>query len=407
MVNKMHLEIILAIAFGIIAGIITGLTPGIHINLVSTLLFSMSSILLVYTSALSLGCFIIAMAITHTFLDTLPSIYLGAPSADMILTALPGHKMLLEGKAHEAVILTIIGSFFSLVLTIVLFPLLIRNMNFLYPLTKNYIGLVLVIVVIFLIFREPTIEKKFWSFFLFSISGILGIIVLNLSNLKQPLFHLLSGLFGVSMLLISIKEKNNISQQEQCPAITLSHSIFFKSTFGATISGYFAGFLPGLGSSQAAIIAQTFLKNIGDKGFLVLVGGINTVNMLVSIGTMYLLQKARNGAILIVGKLIGHVSFNVMMLFLIVTIITGGIATLLTIYLSKIFALLISKAPYIKIVVGVLMFISLLSIYFDGILGLIILITSTAIGVTTSLQNIGKNHLMGCLLIPVMVYFLV
>ncbi|MBI3033177.1 tripartite tricarboxylate transporter permease [Candidatus Woesearchaeota archaeon] len=402
----MFIEILLATLVGITAGIITGLTPGIHINLVCAVVLTASSLILKYISPLSLGCFTIAMAITHTFLDALPSIYLGAPSEDQILNALPGHRMLLEGKAHEAVVLTIIGSFFGLIMTIIFFPVIIKSMDFLYPLTKDYMGIALVIVVCFLIFREPTLHKKCWSFMLFFTSGILGILVLNFPEIKQPLFHLLSGLFGLSLLVMSILEKSTIPQQTSVQEIIISKLILIKSTIGAVLAGYFAGFLPGFGSSQAAIVAQTFLKNIEDKGFLILVGGINTVNMVVSIATIYLLEKARNGAVLTVGKIMGKVSFEVMILFLIVSIIVAGIAALLSLSLSKIFAYLISKAPYAKIITGIIIFIILLSFYFDGLIGLLILGTATAVGITASLQKIGKNHLMGCLLVPVIVYFI-
>lgn len=401
----MYFEMLVAIALGITAGIITGLTPGIHVNLVCTILLATSSLSLKYISPLSLGGFIIAMAITHTFLDALPSIYLGAPSEDQILSALPGHRMLLEGKAHEAVVLTIMGSFFGLVMTILFFPAILKSMKFLYPLTKDYIGIALVAVVCFLILREPTLHKKCWSFILFFTSGILGMLVLNVPTLKQPLFHLLSGLFGLSLLVMSIWEKSIIPQQISVREIIISKLILIKSTIGAVLAGYFAGFLPGFGSSQAAIVAQTFLKNIGDKGFLILIGGINTVNMVVSIATMYLLEKARNGAILTVGKIIGKTSFEVMILFLIVSIIVAGIATWLSLSLSKIFAHLISKAPYAKIVASIIVFIVILSFYFDGLIGLLIVTTATAVGITASLQKIGKNHLMGCLLVPVIIYF--
>ena len=96
-------QILLAVLIGCGFGIITGLIPGIHVNLVSMMLISMSGYLLGFTQPIVLGVFIIALAVTHTFLDSIPSIFLGAPDADMALNVLPGHKMLLEGKGYEAV----------------------------------------------------------------------------------------------------------------------------------------------------------------------------------------------------------------------------------------------------------------------------------------------------------------
>ena len=116
-------QIIITIILGCAFGIITGLIPGVHINLVALLILSFSAFLLEIVSPLIISIFIISMAITHTFLDSIPSIFLGAPEAETALSVLPGHKMLLEGRGYEAVMLTLIGSIFSLLLAVALSPL--------------------------------------------------------------------------------------------------------------------------------------------------------------------------------------------------------------------------------------------------------------------------------------------
>src|SRR3990167_5074201 len=122
---KMFFEIIIAISLGCLMGIITGLTPGLHINLVALILFSISPILLGYTNVVAVASFIIAMSITHTFTDFISSTYLGAPADDTALAVLPAHRMLLEGMGHEAVKLTVIGSLLCLIIVVLLSPLLI------------------------------------------------------------------------------------------------------------------------------------------------------------------------------------------------------------------------------------------------------------------------------------------
>jgi putative membrane protein len=67
-----------------LAGIVSGLTPGIHINLVSVLVVSLSPKLSGLVSPLSLVVFIVSMGITHTFLDFIPSIFLGVPDAEKV-----------------------------------------------------------------------------------------------------------------------------------------------------------------------------------------------------------------------------------------------------------------------------------------------------------------------------------
>ena len=73
------------------------------------------------------------MAITHTFTDFLPSIFLGAPDEDTALSTLPGHRFLLKGKGYGAVRLTLIGSFFGLLVALALSPIFIVALPYFYP----------------------------------------------------------------------------------------------------------------------------------------------------------------------------------------------------------------------------------------------------------------------------------
>ena len=157
-----------------------------------------------------MAVFIISMSVTHTFLDSIPSIYLGAPDADQALGVLPGHKMLLKGHGYGAVYLTVIGSFGGLILAVLLFPYLVKVVGFVYPLIKEYIAFFLILIVIFMVLRD---KYRLWALFVFLLSGVLGSIVLGVPNLKNPLFALLSGLFGVSTLLISYSQKVKIPNQ--------------------------------------------------------------------------------------------------------------------------------------------------------------------------------------------------
>src|SRR3989344_8159217 len=114
------LEIIISLVLGVFIGIITGLTPGIHVNLVSVIILSLSALLLQITSPLVIGVFIISLAITHTFLDSIPSIYLGAPDAGQELNVLPGHRLLHKGLGHNAVVYTVIGALGCIILSTLL-----------------------------------------------------------------------------------------------------------------------------------------------------------------------------------------------------------------------------------------------------------------------------------------------
>ena len=220
-----------------------------------------------------------------------------------------------------------------------------------------------------------------------------------------PLFPLLSGLFGFSILLVSLKDNTKVPEQKD-KELTIDKKELAKAVIGATSVGFMASFLPGFGSSQAAIVAIQFLRKMSEKGFLVLVGGINTVNMTLSLVTLYSINKARNGAVIVLSKLIPEFSRNILALYIIAALVTGCIALFLALRISKIFSKFIVKVNYKYLVIGILSFITILTFYFSGWVGLIILITSTSIGLVASSYGVGKNHLMGCLIIPVILYFI-
>src|SRR3989344_151691 len=400
----MFLEIILALILGVGTGIITGLVPGIHINLVSVTAVSLAPLLLSLVSPLAIGVYLISLAITHTFLDALPSIYLGAPDEAQALNALPGHRLLMRGEGHNAIAYTVIGALGALLLSIILFPGFIYSMKIIDPYIKGIMGYLLALIMIYMIARE----KKKWlkSLTLFFLAGVLGLIVFNIPTLNQPLLPLLSGMFGFSLLLLSLNQNSKIPKQNEDKPLTLSKKNLIKSVSAASGMGFIAAFLPGFGSSQAAIVATTVVGDIGDEGFLTLVGGINTANMLISIATAYILNKSRNGAILVVNQLLNGINFKTMLIFLAVALIAGAAASILTLNISKIFCKYIVKVNYKALIISILIFVSILSIVFDSWIGLLILITSTFIGIAAAELGIGKNHLMGCLILPVILFFI-
>tara|TARA_Y100000310_G_scaffold337851_1_gene425976 strand:- start:122 stop:1306 length:1185 start_codon:yes stop_codon:yes gene_type:complete len=393
----MFLETLFVMFIGVCLGIITGLIPGIHVNLISVLLLSFSAVLMEFLSPLLVAVIIVSMAVTHTFLDTIPSVFLGAPEAETAMGILPGHRLLLAGKGFEAVMLTVLGSLLSLLIAVLCVPFLLPLVEAVYPVIKNWIGWILVIVCAFMLFRE---KNKFWALIVFAISGAMGLIVLNMS-IDDVLFPLFSGLFGVSMLIYSLKDKIHLPEQVKTSIETKGSA---KAIGCSVVVGWVSSFLPGLGPAQAAVIGSQFVA-LSEKSFLVLVGGLSTVNMVLSLVTFYVLDKARNGAIVAVQELIA-ISYIDFLILLCVALTVGGIASMLAIFLTKVFSKIVSKVDYSKLCIGVIVLIVVLVCLITKWLGLLILITAAAIGIIAPIKNVSRSQMMACLLIPVIGYFL-
>lgn len=400
----MLIEIFLALLLGILAGTITGISPGIHINLVGSMLLSLSASVFLGINPIIFVTFIVSMSVAHTFIDFIPSIYLGAPQDGTELSVLPGHELLREGKAHEAVLITLLGSLAGIFLISILSPLLIFTIPKINFLIKPIISFLLISISIFLITRGE--NKKFSALVVFILTGILGVISMNV-ELKEPLLPLLTGLFGASSIVISIKQKTKIPEQEiiSVKEIEISKkeliapgifSVFFSSVFG---------FLPAIGSGQIAVFSSA-IKKINQKQFLFSLGLINPFMMILSFLAIYTIKKGRTGSAVFIGEILGNISLNQIILILIVSLISGICAFAIGIKISKILARNINKINYSKISVGVLLFIFIVVTIFSGFLGTFIFIISTATGIYCIQSGVRRIQMMGCLLVPTIILYL-
>ena len=112
-----------AFFIGVFFGCMTGLIPGFHVNNVAMIAVSLSPLAIGLGIPLSaVAAIIVSMGTVHTFLNYIPGALLGAPDGDTALALLPGHRMLLSGKATQGVAYSARGSQLGLLLSI---PLLL------------------------------------------------------------------------------------------------------------------------------------------------------------------------------------------------------------------------------------------------------------------------------------------
>jgi len=394
----------LALFLGVIAGTITGLIPGIHINLVAIFLVSSSAFFLKFTSPLSLAIFIVSMSITHTFLDFIPSILLGAPDEDTSLSILPGHELLLKGRGYEAIIYTLYGSIIAIPIILLFTPLFIFILPKIFFYLKFIMFFILVFISSYLIIRE---ENKLLAFLIFLLSGFLGLATLNLS-LKESLLPLLTGLFGSSSLITSIIKKEKIPKQKILNFKKIKPKIReIKNSIIATIlASPLCSFLPALGSSQAAVIGSDMTKEKNKKEFLILLGSINTIVMGLSFVTLYSIQATRTGSAVAVQKILENFTPNNLIIILATIIFSSILASFLTIFLARFFSKNVSRINYKYLSMAVLIFLAVVVFIFSNFLGLLIFIIATFTGLAAILLKVRRTNLMGCLMLPSILLYL-
>lgn len=424
--------LILSIFLGFLLGIISGLTPGIHVNNFALILVALSSVFLeLGFEPFYIAVIILANSVTQTFIDIIPSIFLGAPEADTALAVLPGHALLMEGRGAEAVRLSAIGSAGAVVVALLMALPLGFFFRHVYGTIDAYIGWLLIFIVVLMIATEKgeviegqgsLVHLKFKSYavILFIISGLLGIFAFDNTDKMSPLVSfgepsillpLLSGLFGASMLVLSLMTKSEIPPQQRPCRFTLPKKRIIRGMLTGSAAGSFVAWLPGVSSAVGTIIARLLVREEKDVGsskeFMISLSGANTANAIFSLVALYIIHRTRSGAMVAIDQLVNvnEWELSTILILLVVIIYISIISYYTTIYLGDRISGFLSRINYSKLCAAVLACLTLMVAVFTGWFGLVIFMISTPVGMISSFAKIRKTHAMGVILLPVIMYF--
>jgi Predicted membrane protein len=435
-------------------GIFTGMFPGIHVNNVAAVLVGASPLL--YAAGLSpllVSTVILSCAISHTFHNIVPAIFLGAPSEDTALAVLPGHRLLLAGEGYAAVRLSALSSLGSVFFSPVIAVPVAVFLYYCYPVLEPHMGFFLLALSLIILLSEKKLPKIIRSTIVFLASGFLGMLAFRLDGSLNPLLFsssasvlmpLLSGLFGVPQLVVSLSENSVIPNvRERSDDFPVSSLI--KNTAIGTIAGAGVSWIPGISSSVAAILAGIFtgrrypepnpleneikesasdlaqqktryselkmLEEASAKEFIIVISAINTANAIFGLLAFFIIQKSRSGAVISIRDLLfaagmTDMTFDIFLLFYAVIFLTGFLSYFSTLKTGVYLPQLLQKMNYRLISFFVLLLLCGLTILMTGSFGFILFIASGLIGFLPYVLNTRKSNLMGVILFPVMLYFL-
>lgn len=400
---------IAAVAAGVAVGILTGVLPALHVNLAAVFVASFISGsvgLADSASVVAAAVFILAMSISHVFHEFLPSVFLGFAESDAALAVLPGHRMLLRGEGKKAVLLAALGALAGVVALVILSPLLLQILKPAFESTKSHIGLILAAVIAFQLFRSRSVGSAAINSVTLMLSGLLGIAVFALPNLKEPLLPMLSGLFGVSSLISGLLHKPSIPQQQKEATVKVKNvprlvKLLAIGIFSSSLMGLF----PALGPAQAAMLGTAAIRRIKASAYMFLLGVISSASMLFAVLTLYSFGKARNGSIAVMGDMIG-ITGNTAILLLLAAVVAAALSCISVISISGLFTAAALKMNYRLVCWAVIAFVAVLVGILSGTAGLAVLSVAAAIGLIPILARTSRQLLMGCLMVPVIGYYL-
>ena len=396
------LEILLGTLMGVVLGTISGIIPGVHANTLAGVLLSLQAALLTVLGPVALAGALFAALITHTFVDAVPSTFLGIPEADTSLAVLPAHALCLEGNGEEAVRIAALGSACSMVIAVPLSILCFLLLPALQPYFDWWIGILLIASVGYMI---VTSEAPGWALGIFAVSGVLGAFALHytflswhtLAGSTAILMPLLTGLFGVSVLLTA---SQGTLPAQHFNGIRMEDKEVVKYSLLGSIAGVAVGWLPGLSTASANGVLASFIGYEKDRrSYILATNAANTANAFIGLAALFALSRMRNGVM----AAIAEIPLPSMSQLIVAGMLAACAAYLITILLSRsahrlngIDSQILNRA--------VMAFVLLLSIILTGPFGLCILILATLVGLVPHLVNVPRMYCMGAIMIPVMLY---
>jgi len=428
-------ELFLVLAFaavGIALGVIAGLLPGLHPNNVALMLSSLAPAIVIALSPLAAGgasgsgganfaallvCVaIVACAVSNVFFSYLPSTFLGAPDPETALSMLPGHSMLMDGEGYKAVSLAAlgcVGGVFFAFLAVVPFRFIVGSpLNLAAPIrSATPYFLIAVSLLLVLSERNKGIKRVLAAALVFALAGVFGYFVLDLPVFSPfgwattVLFPIFTGLFGISTLLQASEEGRIPEQKTEEPRIE-SASLLSSVAVGS-LAGAFVGFLPGLGPSQATIVASIGRRKLDREHMMVMLGAVCAADSLFALATLFIVGSARSGAMVAVSQIIPVEPWNGIVLpqsmtYLAIAVLVSAAASYFLVRAAaRRFAGAFSRMSYDKISRGIIIFLVVLVWAFSGMLGLLILSVATAIGMIPLMIGVKRSHLMAVLIVPI------
>jgi putative membrane protein len=440
--------VLLFCVLGVLTGIATGLLPGLHVNNIALILLSLSGAIVAGFSflfeygisnefILVLICvYIIATSISHTFHDVIPSTFLGAPDEDMALSVLPAHSLLLEGKGYEAVALSAMGSYGAILfcfLLILPIRFIIGAPLFFYETMREIMLFILIAISILMIATEkakiddfgkrsilPSVIGMLFAMFVFFLSGLFGIVIFEIPvdspiGLSSPvLFPALAGLFGTPTLLTSLRTKPVIPKQvvEQPFLDKKTKNSSTLSVMTGSLGGILVSIIPGITSATGTILAMNARGESSKRQTIITLSAVNTACAFFVVVVMFVILRSRSGATLAAMELMSVPEWTSILMpanlaYLLITLLVGGtLSYFLTLKVGKIFAKRFANVPYSLIIKLTISLVAILVFLFTGIMGILILVIATLIGLLPVEWGVRRSHCMGILLIPIILYFL-
>jgi putative membrane protein len=260
---------------GTLAGSTLALIPALHV-------YNVAGLVLLWVEAHPhalppehIAMFFLGLVVGYSFLNTIPSIFFSAPDDSTIFVMLPGQRYLLEGRGHEAALLTGVGGLGGmafLLLTAPMAPLVLPGLR---ALTQPHLHWILGLIITFMLMGEwprGGVRGTPWQRFFgawqglgaglltFLLSGLLGFVLMYRSLVPtgvafENLLPAFVGLFAIPALLVNLFSEVRLPPQHIAHSLDATPGLIARGVMAGSLGGLFAAFFPVITGGVGGLLA--------------------------------------------------------------------------------------------------------------------------------------------------------
>jgi putative membrane protein len=370
-----------------------------------------------------LAMFMLGLVVGYAVLNTIPSIFFGAPDDSTIFIVLPGQKYLMQHRGFEASVLTGVGGLGGLVVLLLLSPLMPRVFPVVRTVVSPHLHWILGAIILFMLMSEwpkgsdrgRTGFAKFldaWrslgaGLLTFFLSGILGFVLFYSSLVPtevafQNLLPAFVGLFAIPWVLQNLISRVRLPEQHVSRSVDLSPRLIVRGVGAGALGGLFAAFFPVVTGGIGGFLAGHATAQRDDRLFIVSQGASKLVYYVGAFLLFFMpgLHLTRGGMAWMLSIVYTPYTPATYWVAVAAILLSGALAFLMLLWLSRLAIRLVTAVDYRWVSAATLVLLVGIVLALSGWGGLLIAAVATAIGLLPVMWGSRRMNCMGVLLLP-------
>ncbi len=397
--------------------------PALHVYNVAGLLVLLMVEVPASVPGEALAMFMLGLVVGFAVVNTIPSIFFGAPDESTLFVVLPGQRYLMQRRGFEAAVLAGVGGLGGLAVLLLLAPAFPRALPVMREVVGPHLHWILAAILVYMVLSEwpkgtdrgRSGLAKFldaWrspaiGLLTLLLSGLLGLI-LSYSSLVpaerafQNLMPAFVGLFAIPWVLQNLLSQAQVPAQQVSRSVDLSPGLIARGVGAGALGGLFAAFFPVVTAGIGGFLAGQATAQRDDRLFIVSQGASKLVYYVGALVFFFVpgLHLTRGGMAAMLSTLYTPYTPETYWTAIAATLICGALAFGLLLWLSRMAIWLVTRVDYRWISAATLVLLVGAVLALTGWGGVLIAAVATAIGLLPVLWGARRMNCMGVLLIP-------